>query len=38
MAVNRKIDSEINSGEVNDVNEIMIEKMMEKVTEMMDKN
>ena len=37
MAVNRKTDSEINSGEVNDVNEVMIEKMIEKVTEMMDK-
>ena len=37
MAVNRKTDSEINSGEVNDVNEVMIEKIMEKVTEMMDK-
>ena len=37
MAVNRKTDSEINSGEVNDVNEVMIEKMMKKVTEMMDK-
>ena len=34
MAVNRKIDSEINSGEVN---EVMIEKIMERVTEMMDK-
>ena len=37
MAVNRKTDSEINSGEVNEVNEVMIGKIMERVTEMMDK-
>ena len=37
MAVNRKTDSEINSGEVNEVNEVMIKKIIERVTEMMDK-
>ena len=42
MAVNRKTDSEINSGEVNfaekfNENEEMFEKMMERVIKMMDK-
>ena len=37
MAVKRKTDSEINSGEVNFANEATIKKIMEWVTEMMDK-